>query len=79
MEIQMDRYKSQPDVDTTSEDFTDLTNDPNEWKRKLEIYREVSVDGMGKSGNREWIENQPFHEILRWYVAYHDAKKIETW
>ena len=40
---------SYQDVDTTSENFIGLTNDPNECKRKLEIYREISVDGMGKS------------------------------
>ena len=57
LEIQMGRYKSQPDVDTTSEDFMDLTNDPKECKRKLEIYREVSMHGMGKSGNFE-MQNQ---------------------
>ena len=53
LESQMDRYKSQPDVDTTSENFIDLTKDTNECKRKLEFYRKASVDGMGKSGSFE--------------------------
>ena len=47
-------------MDITSEDFMDLRNDTKECKCKLEIYKEVSVDGMGKSGTLE-VQNQNYH------------------
>ena len=48
---------SHRDVDTTSRIFMDLTHYPKVCKRKLEIYREGSVDGMGKSITFE-MQNQ---------------------